>query len=64
MKNNNVLIAVASVVTFLFATTLFFNFYLVEKITDNVIEKLKRDYAPGPYDPGFDPYKVDPNIFR
>jgi len=60
----NVLLAVAGVVTLLFATVLFFNFYLVDKITDNVIEKLKREYVPGPYDPRFDPEKVNPNIFQ
>lgn len=35
-----------------------------ERAADNVIEKLQRDYAPGPYAPGFDPDKVDPSYFR
>jgi|688.fasta_scaffold258043_3 hypothetical protein len=40
------------------------NEFLVNKITDRVIDKLKRDYVPGPYDPGFDPDKVNPSAFR
>lgn len=35
-----------------------------ERAADNVIKNLQRDYAPGPYAPGFDPDKVDPNYFR
>ena len=31
---------------------------LVDKVSDRVIEKLQREYSPGPYDPGFDPDKV------
>jgi hypothetical protein len=38
--------------------------YLVEKVTDNVIEKLQKEYTPGPYSPGFDPDLVDPNFFK
>lgn len=34
------------------------NVVLTAKITDKVIEQLKRDYVPGPYQPGFDPDKV------
>ena len=28
------------------------------------MDELKRSYTPGPYDPGFDPDKVNPNYFR
>ena len=38
--------------------------YVINAITDNVIQKLKRDYVPGPYDPGFDPDKVNPSYFQ
>jgi len=31
-----------------------------KKITQNVIQELKRSYAPGPYQPGFDPDKISP----
>lgn len=34
------------------------NITLTERITSKVMESLKRDYTPGPYDPGFDPDKV------
>lgn len=37
---------------------------VVDKATDAVIEKLQKDYAPGPYAPGFDPDKVNPNFWR
>jgi hypothetical protein len=36
------------------------NLTLTNKITEKVIENLKRDYVPGPYSPGFDPDKVPP----
>lgn len=34
------------------------NITLTQRITNKVMENLKRDYTPGPYDPGFDPDKV------
>lgn len=37
---------------------------VIDKATDAVIEKLKKEYAPGPYAPGFDPDKVNPNFWR
>lgn len=37
---------------------------LIKKISEKVIEQMKRDYTPGPYSPGFDPDKVDPRFFR
>jgi hypothetical protein len=37
---------------------------LIDKVSDKVIEKLKRDYVPGPYSPGIDPDKVNPNLWR
>lgn len=36
------------------------NLVLVPKVTSRVLESLKRDYVPGPYEPGFDPDKVPP----
>jgi len=38
--------------------------YLVNKVTANVIEKLQKEYTPGPYSPGFNPDLVDPNFFK
>jgi hypothetical protein len=37
---------------------------VVNRAADTVIEKLQREYTPGPYQPGFDPDKVDPSVFR
>lgn len=63
MQNKNLLIAAAAVTSVLFLSVLAKN-YLVENITRNVMQELKRSYTPGPYDPGFDPDKVNPNSFR
>lgn len=38
------------------------NIVLTNKITSRVLESLKRDYVPGPYEPGFDPDKVPPKL--
>jgi len=37
------------------------NAMLTSRISSRVIDSLKRDYAPGPYEPGFDPDKVPPS---
>jgi hypothetical protein len=36
------------------------NLVLTSKVTDRVLDSLKREYVPGPYEPGFDPDKVPP----
>ena len=56
MSNNNQKVLLVLIVAIMF---LGFLFYGIEKIKDSVIKDLKRNYAPGPYDPGFDPDKVD-----
>lgn len=33
---------------------------MTDRVADKVVQSLKRDYVPGPYDPGFDPDKVPP----
>lgn len=38
------------------------NLVLTNRITSRVLESLKRDYVPGPYEPGFDPDKVPPRL--
>ncbi len=40
------------------------NIVLTSKITSNVLETLKREYVPGPYEPGFDPDKVPPKSVK
>lgn len=37
---------------------------LKQKITEEVIQKLRGEYVPGPFTPGFDPDKVNPNFLR
>ncbi len=63
MDNKNLTIIAVGLTMFL-GLVLFFNNILVDKITNKVIQELRRTYTPGPYDPGFDPDKVDPNSFR
>lgn len=62
MNNKNLITAVVTLSIVLIAT-ISFNL-VVDHIADRVVEKLKRDYVPGPYQPGFDPDKVNPTIFQ
>ena len=39
-------------------------FVMTDRLADRVIQKLKRDYVPGPYEPGFDPDKPKPSTTR
>lgn len=57
-KENLKLVAV--VLAFLLGTVVVNNVLMTEKVTQRVIQRLKRDYVPGPYEPGFDPDKVPP----
>jgi hypothetical protein len=34
------------------------------RIVTKVIDKLKKEYSPGPYAPGFDPNKIDTDFFN
>jgi hypothetical protein len=63
MENKNLTIAAVALAGFLLLALLL-NVFLVPRITAKVIEELKRSYTPGPYDPGFDPDKVNPNALR
>lgn len=63
MDNKN-LVVVASVLTLVLVFAFVFNALMVKKITNKVIEELRRSYVPGPYDPGYDPDKVNPKLFN
>jgi hypothetical protein len=54
----NKLVWVIFVLLGIFVGVLFINNYLVSRVTDKVIERLQRNYVPGPYAPGIDPDKV------
>jgi hypothetical protein len=55
----------ASVALFVLVLSLLLNsVVLTNKITARVLQNLKRDYVPGPYEPGFDPDKVPPKLSR
>lgn len=62
MNEENLKLITACLLTLILSVAL--NLFLMkEKITNSVISNLKRDYVPGPYEPGFDPDKVPPNVF-
>lgn len=61
-KENLKLVAV--ILAFLLGTVVVNNIVMTEKVTQKVIQRLKRDYVPGPYEPGFDPDKVPPKISK
>lgn len=63
-KMQNKILIVSSVILGLILAVFLANKVLVNVIADRVVEKLQRDYVPGPYDPGFDPDKVNPSVFR
>lgn len=60
-ENKNLLMATIGLFLILIAVFLGKDL-LIQKITKEVVEELKREYTPGPYAPGFDPDKVDPNL--
>ena len=59
MTKENLKFAVV-ILSFLIATLFVNNLVLTKRIASRVVEELKRDYVPGPYEPGFDPDKVPP----
>ena len=56
---NKILTVVAIFLITLFVSHLAVDMFK-QKIINEVIHELQRDYAPGPYTPGFDPDKVNP----
>jgi len=48
----------------LIVSVLFNLFVTTDRVADKVVAKLKRDYVPGPYEPGFDPDKVPPGSIK
>lgn len=64
MQENKNLILVTIGLFVVLVSVIFGKDLIVQKITKEVIKELRREYTPGPYSPGFDPDKVDPNIMR
>jgi hypothetical protein len=62
--NKENLKTVAVVLALLIGTLVVNNIVMTEKVTQRVIQNLRRDYVPGPYQPGFDPDKVPPGSAR
>jgi hypothetical protein len=63
LLNNKLVWLVVFLTTFNLGTYMCFG-VLVNKTTDNVIERLQKEYSPSPYGPGIDPDKVNPDAFR
>ena len=59
MTKENLKLVVA-ILSFMIVTLFVNNLGLTKRIANRVINDLKRDYVPGPYEPGFDPDKVPP----
>lgn len=55
---------VAACLLVLVASVLLNTLVMTDKVADKVIQSLKRDYVPGPYEPGFDPDKVPPGSLK
>ena len=62
MKEENLKIVAACLLTLVVSVLI--NFLTTDRIAERVIQKLKRDYVPGPYEPGFDPDKVPPGSIK
>lgn len=61
--NENLKLATACLLV-LVASVLLNTLVMTDKVADRVIQSLKRDYVPGPYEPGFDPDKVPPGSLK
>lgn len=63
MKEENLKLLAACLFT-LILSVLFTLFVATDRIAEKVVDSLKRDYVPGPYDPGFDPDKIPPGSLK
>lgn len=61
---NDNLKLVAACLLVLIVSVFFNTFVMTDRVADRVVQKLKRDYVPGPYEPGFDPDKVPPGSLK
>ena len=57
-------VRVVAILFVVFVVLVVFNNAIVERTADRVIEKLQKEYTPGPYAPGFDPDKVNPDLWQ
>jgi hypothetical protein len=61
---DNKWLRVVAILLFVFVVLVVRDYVMVNKTADKVIEKLRKEYAPGPYAPGFDPDKVNPDLWK
>lgn len=63
MNKEDLKLTVACLFVLIFSV-LINTFATTDKVAERVVQKLKRDYVPGPYEPGFDPDKVPPGSIK
>lgn len=63
LKNNKIL-GILVVVTIFNIGAFIIGHIIVEKTTERVLQRLKKEYSPSPYGPGYDPDKLRPEIFN
>ena len=67
MENNKVIVIILAIVFVIMVNIIGFKIeerVLETRVTQRVMDQLKRTYTPGPYSPGFDPDKVDPRSMQ
>ena len=64
MNNLNPFAKIGIVFALAVAAMFAFDKIYTKKITESVVKELRNTYTPGPYQPGFNPDKVNPNAFR
>ena len=62
--NDKNLFWVAVIVIVLLVGVFFAGPVFINKVTDKVIDKVRSQYSPSPYGPGFDPDKIDTDALR
>lgn len=61
---NNKFVWIVGTFLLLNLTVLGLSKFIIEKTTQQVIQRLKQEYSPSPYGPSFDPDKVSPDHLR
>ena len=61
MKNNNIFFWIMICLALTVVLVGFAGKSFIDKVADQVILKLQKEYSPSPYGPGLDPDKIDPD---
>lgn len=63
MNNNKVTYIAAGVVGILVLLFIFDKVF-IPKLVDRIVKDMRKNYVPGPFEPGYDLDKVDPSFIR